>query len=402
MKKGILLKSSLAFMVLVLSTSFSLTAQEKQDEIALKFTTIKDIPTTSVKNQSATSTCWCFATTSFLETEAMRMGKGTHDLSEMYIVYNAYLGKANRWVRLQRYGVANFPVGGALNDALDVIEQLGCVPEEVYTGLQYGSETHNHSEMHKVLQNYLEAVSSKRQYNDRTKSYENAAYISPMWEKGFRALLNSWMGDLPTEFNYKGKKYTPESFAGSLGIDKDNYVLLSSFDHVPYYREFVVEVPDNWSQGRAYNLPVDEFTEVINNSVMKGYSVAWASDMGDQFTASRGGVWMLPDAEGVDKMSSKEKNAFYDQPTAQKKVTQDMRQQGYDGFYTTDDHAMHLVGLAKDQDGNKYYKVKNSWGAQGPFSGYQYASEEFVVYKATSVLVHKDVLSKKLKDKLGL
>jgi len=301
--KSKILKSSLStLLILVLSGFLSLNAQQKEDEIGLEFTSIKDIPTTSVKSQSATSTCWCFALTSFIETEAIRMGKGTHDLSEMYAVYHAYLGKANRWVRLHRSDIANFPPGGALNDVPDMIDLYGCVPDEVYDGLKYGSKSHNHSELHKVLKNYLETLSTKRQYNSRSKSYENAAYISPMWEKGFRALLSTWLGEIPGEFTYKGKNYTPQSFASSLGYDRDNYVLLSPFDHVPFYREFVVEVPDNWSQGKAYNLPVDEFAEIIENSVMKGYSVAWASDMGDQFTASKGSVWMLPDAEGVDKM----------------------------------------------------------------------------------------------------
>jgi len=402
MKSKILTRSLSTLLILVISAFISLNAQETDNDIGLEFTAIKDIPTTSVKSQGGSSTCWCFAMTSFIETEAMRMGNGTHDLSEMYTVYHTYLGKANRWVRLHRYDIANFPPGGALNDVPDMMELYGCVPEEVYDGLEYGSERHSHGEIHKVLKSYLETISTKRQYNSRSESYENAAYISPMWEKGFRALLNEWLGEIPGEFNYRGKSYTPLSFASSLGFDRDNYVLLSSFNHVPFYKEFVIEVPDNWSQGTAYNLPVDEFAEIIENSVMKGYSVAWASDMGDQFTASAGGVWMLPDAEGVDKMKPEEKKALFDEPMAQKEVTQEMRQKGYDGFYTTDDHAMHLVGLARDQDGNKYYRVKNSWGLQGPFEGYQYASEEFVVYKSTSVLVHKDVLPRQLKNKLGL
>lgn len=400
MKRKVLLSSLIAVVMLVWSGSLQVNAQD--EGIGLEFKMIKEIPTTPVKNQASTSTCWCFSMTSFVETEAIRMGKGTHDLSEMYTVYHTYLGKANRWVRLHKYGIANFPPGGALNDVPDMMDLYGAVPEEVYDGLEYGTDRHSHGEMHGVLKSYLENISSRRQYNARSKSYEEAAYISPMWEKGFRALLDTWLGEKPEEFTYKGKKYTPESFAKSLGFEKDNYVLLSSFNHVPFYKEFVIEVPDNWSQGTAYNLPVDEFATVIEESIMNGYSVAWASDMGDQFTASRGGVWMLPDAEGVDRMSREEKNAFFDQPADQKEVTLDMRQKGYDGFYTTDDHAMHLVGIAKDQDGNKYYYVKNSWGLQGPYKGYQYASEEFVVYKSTSILVHKDAIPKTIKAKLGL
>jgi bleomycin hydrolase len=380
-----------------------LTAQEKQVEgVGLEFRMVKEIPTTPVKAQSSTSTCWCFASTSFIETEAIRMGKGTHNLSEMFTVYHTYLGKANRYARLHRYGIANFPPGGALNDVPDMMDLYGCVPEEVYDGLEYGSETHNHRELHSVLSTYIEDISTRREYNSRSKSWQDAAYVSPMWEKGFSGLLDAWLGKRPASFTYKGKTYTPESFARSLGFDRDNYVLLSSFNHVPFYREFVIEVPDNWSQGKAWNLPVEEFQEVIRHAVMEGYSVAWASDMRDQYTASKEGIWMLPDATGVENMSNEEKAAFYKTPTPQKKVTQEMRQKGYDTFITTDDHAMHIVGFAEDQDGNPYYWVKNSWGLQGPFEGYQYASESFVVYKSTSIMVHKDALPKDIRNKLGL
>ncbi len=371
-----------------------------QEESSFEFKMIKSLKTTPIKNQSRTSTCWSFALTSFVETEAIRKGKGEHELSPMFTVYNAYHYKANRYLRLKRYDIANFPEGGALNDVPDMFRIYGAIPNSVYNGLQYGSETHNHSEFARVLSAYLKSVSTKRAWDDRSKSYKEVSYVSPMWEKGFKALLNTWLGEPPTTFEYQGKTYTPKSFAKFLDFNPDDYVLLSSFTHYPFYSEFVLEVPDNWSQAKAMNIPLEDLRSIIKNSIEKGYSVAWASDMGDQFTGRQDGIWTLP-KEDISQMDKEKKQAFLNAPAEQKEVTQEFRQSGYDNFITTDDHAMLIMGMANDQLGNLYYYVKNSWGTKGKNKGFEYVSEAFVLYKTLSIYVHKDVIPKQILKKIN-
>lgn len=376
---------------------FNLSAQ---DENGYEFKMIKELKTTPVKNQSRTSTCWSFALTSFVETEAIRKGKGVHELSPMFTVYNAYHYKANRYIRLKRYDIANFPPGGALNDVPDMLKIYGAIPNSVYNGLQYGSDTHNHSELARVLSAYLESVSTKRSWDDQSKSYKEVSYVSPMWEKGFRALLGTWLGTPPDSFEYQGKIYTPKSFAKFLDFNPDDYILLTSFNHFPFYTDFVLEVPDNWSQAKAMNIPLADLRSIIKNSIEKGYTVAWASDMGDKFTGRQNNVWTLP-KEDVSKMDKEEKKAFLNAPVEQRLVTQEFRQAGYDSFITTDDHAMLITGMATDQMDNLYYYVKNSWGTNGKYRGYEYVSESFVLYKTLSIYVHKDVIPKQIMKKIN-
>lgn len=276
----------------------------------------------------------------------------------------------------------------------------GAIPNSVYNGLEYGSETHNHSELSRVLNAYLESISTKRSWDARSKKYTQKTYISPMWKKGFKSLLNTWLGAPPENFDYQGKTYTPESFAKSLDINPDDYVLLTSFNHFPFYTDFVIEVPDNWSMEKAMNIPVEDLKVILKNSISKGYSVGWASDMGDDLTARDGNIWSLPEKD-LSKMTKEEKKEFLKKPVPQKVVTQEMRQNGYDNFITTDDHAMHLVGMATDENDNLYYYVKNSWGVKGNYDGYEFVSESFVLYKTLSVYVHKDAIPKSIKKKIN-
>ena len=398
MKSKLLL---LGIVVLLMSTiNVYSQEEEKKSENTYEFKMLKSIKTTPVKNQSRTGTCWSFAMTSFFEAEAIRKGKGEHILSPMFTVYNTYRYKANRFLRLQRYVVANFPDGGALNDVPDMFKIYGMVPYDVYSGLEYGSEKHNHSEFSRVLNGYLKSISSKRSWDKRSKSYKEKKYVSPMWEKGFKSLLNTWLGTPPETFEYQGKTYTPESFAKMLDVNPDDYILLTSFNHFPFYSEFVLEVPDNWSQAKAMNVPLEEFRAIIKNSIEKGYSIGWASDMGDSFTGRQDDIWTFP-KEDVSKMKKEEKKEFLKNPAAQRVVTQDFWQKGYDTFITTDDHAMHIVGMAEDQLGNLFYYVKNSWGTDRKLEGYEYVSESFVLYKTLSIYVHKDVIPKSIRKKIN-
>lgn len=370
-----------------------------QDEKPYEFKMLKSIKTTPVKAQNSTSTCWSFAMTSFIETEAIRKGKGVHVLSPMFTVYNAYHHKANWYLRTKKYDVGIFPNGGALNDVPDMLAIYGALPNSIYAGLEYGSEKHNHNELSRVLNAYLESVSTKRAWDSRSKTYKNKTYISPMWKKGFKSLLNTWLGTPPESFEYQNKTYTPKSFAKLLDIDPNDYVLLTSFNHFPFYTEFVVELPDNWSMEKAMNIPVDDLRFVLKNAIENGYSVGWASDLGDDLTARSGSIWSLPEKD-MSKMTKEEKTAFLKTPVPQKEVTQELRQHGYDTFITTDDHAMHLVGMAMDENDNLYYYVKNSWGIQGDYEGYQFVSESFVLYKTLTIMVHKDAIPKSIRKKI--
>jgi len=368
------------------------------------FSTIKELQYTPVKDQNRSGTCWAFSTVAFLESEMLRTGKPETDLSEMYIVWHTYLQKAIKYIRL--HGNINFGAGGAFHDVTEMIAQYGIVPEEVYRGLNYGEDKHVHAELDKMLLSQIKTIVDN---NNKT--------LSSAWHESVEGTLKAYLGELPENFEYKGKKYTPQSFAKDyVGLNMDDYVELSSFSHHPFYSKFVIEIPDNWMWGEVYNLPIDEFMEVIDNSINEGYTVAWGADVSEKgFSTSRQGVAVVPDADlkemsdaeiaKWEKLSDNEKQvALYklDKPGAEKEIDQDMRQQAFDNYETTDDHGMQIVGTAKDQEGNLYYKVKNSWGDYNKYDGFFFASKAYLEYKTISIMVHKDAIPKSVKAKLGL
>ena len=398
------LKSTLILFAVVLS--MAVFAQDEKKEAAepegYQFEMIKQLPATPVKDQYRSGTCWSFSGLSFLESELIRMGKGELDLSEMFIVRQAYSEKAKRTVRM--HGNLNFGGGGAFHDVTLVWDKFGIVPEEAYKGLEIGEDNHIHGEMDKVLDSYVEGV-----IKNRNKK------LTPVWHKAFDNILDAYLGDYPETFTYDGKEYTPESFAKELGLDMNDYVEISSYTHHPFYEQFILEVPDNWAWGQVYNLPMDEMMKVIDNSLEEGYTVAWASDVSEKGFAYRKGIAVVPEANTEEmsdsemlkwqEMSAKEKQAqLYklDKPGKEKTITQELRQEAYDNYQTTDDHGMHITGMAKDQNGNKYYYVKNSWAESNKYDGYFYASVPFVQYKTMCVMVHKDAIPKNIKKKLGL
>ncbi|GHV22979.1 aminopeptidase [Clostridia bacterium] len=366
-----------------------------------QFTTLKEIPITSVKNQAGTGTCWSFSGVGLIEAELLRQGKGEHDLSEMFIVYKNYSDKAQKYIRTN--GTINFAAGGSFADVLDAIHDYGIVPDEVQPGLNYGEEKHKHAELDKLLKAYVDVIVK----NPNKK-------LSTAWYNGYIGILNAYLGEAPASFTYKGKQYTPQSYAQSLGINTDDYVSLTSFTHHPFYTAFPIEIPDNWRWANSYNLPLNELMQVIDNSIDKGYTVAWASDVSEK-GFNRKGLAVVPDVNaveapgsdqahwlGLDQKAREELATSLSAPVPEKKITQEIRQQSFDNYETTDDHGMLIYGTAQDQNGTKYYLVKNSWGADNPYKGTWYASVPFVEYKTLSIVLHKDAIPSGLRKKLGI
>lgn len=372
------------------------------DTVKFQFTDIKTIPTTSVKDQNKSGTCWCFAGTSFFEDEIMRKGGDSLDISEMFTVRKCYEDKAERFIRL--YGETNFAAGGSAMDVPYVWERYGAVPEEIYSGLQYGEAKHVHGELDAALSAFLKAVVSKPNKK-----------LTTAWRKGVKGILDAYLGEVPETFTYKGKQYTPKSYAESLGLDMDDYVPLTSFTHHPFYTQFAVEVPDNWLWAQYWNVPMDELKAIVDNAIDKGYTVIWAADVSEGGFKWKDGVALMPkgkeegDMNDTElsrwvKLSDKEReNNKYDfkGPVEEITVTQELRQEMFDNQETTDDHGMEIVGIAKDQNGNRYYKVKNSWDTNQIYDGFFYVSEPYFLAKTVDILVNRkaipDVIAKKLK-----
>ena len=366
-----------------------------------QFTDEVKVPATSVKNQASTGTCWCFATTSFMESELLRMGKGEYDLSEMFIVRQKYINQIND--NYMRRGKGNVSQGSLSPSWITAFKQVGVVPEEVYSGINYDSDRHNHGE----LASYVSSISETA-----VKLKKN----SPEFHELVNSLMDIYLGKLPEKFTYKGKEYTAKSFAESLGLNMDDYVLLTSFTHKPYYEAFDVEVPDNWEHALMYNLPLDEMMSVMDNALKNGYSVCWDGDVSEKGFSFKNGVAINPEVNNVDDYATTDRARFekmdtgerleevykFERPYPEVKVTPEVRQAGYEAFVTTDDHLMHITGITKDQNGTKYYITKNSWGTErNAFGGFLNMSESFVRAKTICIMVHKDALTKEVRNKIG-
>lgn len=379
------------------------TVKEASDTVAgFKFTDVKLVKTTPVKDQNKSGTCWCFAGTSFMEDEIMRKGGPELDLSEMYTVRHCYLDKADRFIR--NYGDVNFAQGGGLHDIIYVWGKYGIVPEEAYTGLQYGEKKHDHYEMEAGMKGYLKGINTKP-----------GKKLTTAWKRGFEGIVDAYLGEEPASFTYQGKSYTPQSFAASLPIDLNDYIAISSFTHHPFYQNFALEVPDNWMSSQYYNVPLDEMQAVVDNALDKGYPVMWAADVSEGGFKWKDGYAVLPkeiDTQDMDntelsrwvKLSDKEradKRYEIDGPCAEMEVTQEVRQQMYDNQETTDDHGMEIVGKAVDQAGNPYYKVKNSWDTNQVYDGFFYVSIPYFRAKTMGVMVNKEALPKDTAKKVG-
>lgn len=388
---------------LLLLSVFLLMTLGVYAQTGYQFTVVKENPITSIKNQGNSGTCWSFSGVGFLESELLRMNKGEHDLSEMYIVRRNYDDKADKYVRVG--GNLNFAQGGSFADVIETLNEYGVVPNELYTGLNYGETMHKHGEVEAGLAGYVKGIAANK--NRR---------ISPVWRSGLNGILDSYFGAIPQDFQYQGKNYTPQSLAQSLGLDSKNYVSVTSFTHHPFYAPFALEIPDNWRWALSYNVPVDEMIQVIDNAINNGYTVAWATDV-SEIGFTRNGVAVIPDEDAPENVGSDQahwlglpqgernnriKAKVDEGPVKERVITQEMRQIAFDNQETTDDHGMQIYGIVKDQNGTKYYLVKNSWGEAGKYKGIWYASEAFVKYKTTNITVHKDALPKATASKLGL
>ncbi len=378
-KKSLLQLLSLTVFFLLFG-SYLAQAQKTKDKEDTKdpvFTIINQVKTTPVKSQGSTGTCWCFGTTSMLESEIIRLRNEEIGLSEIFTVRTQYLERAKQFVRF--HGTSNFGQGGEQHDVLAAVKKYGMVPREVYPGLNYGSETHNHSEIYSELSGIVKSIIQNKN-----------GKLSPVWEKGFSGVLDAYFGEYPDHFTYNGKDYTPKSFAREVGINPDNYIVLTSFTHHPFYEKFVLEIPDNWAQKSMYNIPLDELMEVINNALDNGISISWAADI-SSLNFSKG-VGIIPaEGEKANDLFAKEKT-----------VTQEDRQKMFDFFQLTDDHDMHLIGKAKDQNGKIYYIEKNSWGTGNKYEGFSYMSESFMRIRTISIMVHKDGIPDDIAKKIGL
>lgn len=375
----------------LLFAAFVLPAQELPGELnGYKFTVAKNVQATPVQNQYKSGTCWVYSANSFFESELLRMGKGKEDLSEMYIVRAGYLERAENYVR--RQGATAFGQGAETHDVLNIVREYGLMPQSAYSGFPAGQDKPVHGEMEAVLKAILDAV---------VKTPDGK--LSAQWKAAYTGALDGYMGAPPAKFTVNGKEYTPQSYAQSLGINLDNYVALTSYTHHPYYQPFVLEVSDNWSNGMFYNLPIDEFTQVADNAVNNGYSIVWASDVSEKTFSAKEGLAVWPQTAWAD-MSQEEKDGWAKAPGKEKWVTAEERQQGFDELTTTDDHGMHITGSATDQNGTKYYIVKNSWGTDVNKStgGYLYVSQPYFRAKTMSMLVHKDAIPAPIRQKLRI
>ena len=378
--------------------SLNTVAQEPKKEEGFVFSTVKENPITSIKNQNRSSTCWSFSSLAFLESELLRQGKGEYDLSEMFVVHHTMADRAERYVRL--HGDNSFSPGGSFYDVVYCMNNYGLVPQEAMNGIMYGDTLPVHNELDAVAEAYVNAIAKGK----LTK-------LTPVWMNGLNAIYDTYLGKCPEKFSYKGKEYTPLTFAKSLGLNVEDYVSLTSYTHHPFYKKFAIEIQDNWRNAESWNLPIDEFMTVIENAVNNGYTVAWGSDVSeDGFT--RDGIAVVPqmnrtDLTGSDMarwtgltMADKRKE-LTSKPMPEMDITQEMRQKAFNNWETTDDHGMLIYGMAKDQNGKEYYMVKNSWGTNNKYKGTWYASKAFVKYKTMNILVHKDALPKEIAKKLG-
>ena len=378
-------------------------APEHPDSTGFKFTDVKLVKTSPVRDQNKSGTCWCFSSNTFFENEILRKTGKAVDLSEMFVVWHTYDDKADKYIRTN--GKINFSQGGSGLDVPYVWATYGAVPESVYAGLNYGEDNHVHGELEAAMSGYINGVARKS--NRR---------LSTAWRKGLKGILDAYFGELPETFEYEGKTYTPKSFAESLKINPDDYVAVTSFTHHPFYQPYQMEVADNWIWGSYYNVPLEEMKAIVDNALDKGYSVAWAADVSEPGFKWTDGYAVIPKKKTEADMTNTElsrwvtlsdkereaENNKIEGPREEITVTQELRQQMYDTHETTDDHGMVIMGKAVDQNGNRYYKVKNSWDTNQVYGGFFYVSEPYFLAKTMDILVHRDAIPVDTAKKLGL
>lgn len=384
----LLLISSGAFAQDDLVNSLSKNKSDQAKE-KYKFKTIINVDASPVKNQGSSGTCWSYSGNSFLESEMMRTTDSYVDISEIYTARCAYIERARNYVRM--HGNVGWGDGAELHDVVQVYGKYGALPYEAYTGLNYGTENNRFGEMQAALKGFLEGI-VKNKNGQLTKN----------WMPAFTAALDAYLGQVPETFQYKGQTYTPQSFADKVvGLDADDYIEMSAFQYAPLYKPTMLMVPDNWSLQSVWNIKMNEMTEAVDNALESGYTVAWATDVSERYFSWKNGVAVVPEKDYV-AMSEEERKTMFDGPKPERTITAKDREDAFDNYTTTDDHGMHIVGLAEDQNGKEYYMVKNSWGDKNDYKGYLYVSKTFFEYKTTAILMNKNALPRSLKNNLGM
>ncbi len=393
--------SAVAFAALFFGTALS--AQDTKSVEYNEFTITKQLPITSIKDQGNSGTCWSYSTTGFLEAELLRMGKPEIDLSDMFVVSKSYKDKGRRYVRM--HGKLNFGQGGSFYDVIYVLKHYGAVPENEMTGLGYGTSRNAHNEVADAAKAFVDAIVGNP--NGR---------LSSAWSKGYDALIDAYLGEEPKEFTYNGKKYTPKTFAQSLGLNADDYISLTSYTHHPFYAPFALEIEDNWRWSSSYNLPIAELMQVMENAIAKGYPIAWGADV-SEVGFTRDGIAVLADVEAIETKGSDQarwvglsysdkqaeiRRTVYSADCPEIEPTQEFRQNGFDNYTLTDDHGMVIYGMAKNQHGRPFFLVKNSWGDAGQYKGIWYASWNYVAGRTMNIVLHKDAIPAAIAKKLGI
>ncbi|MBO4443947.1 MAG: aminopeptidase [Bacteroidaceae bacterium] len=386
----------------VMIPSWCLAQDEKKEEKSEPaFTPVVENAITSVKDQHRSGTCWAYSSLGFFESELLRMGKGEYDLCESFLCYHTYLDRADAAVRT--HGDVSFSEGGSFYDAVYCLKHYGIVPQSAMPGPGelYGDSLFNFTQLQKVTGAVVSTIAKG-----------NFKSINPVWKKDLSSIYEHYFGELPEKFEYKGKTYTPQTFAASLGINTDDYISLTSYTHHPFYEPFVIEIQDNWRWGLSYNLPLDELMQTMDYAVRNGFTFAWGADVSEKGFDRSTGTATVPDDKPVESKEGSDaarwtgdngKGGTDAKPsTKEKEITQEMRQLGYDNWETTDDHGMVIYGIAKDANGKEYFMMKNSWGTYGLYGGCWYVSYPFVAYKTMNILVHKDGIPKDIRKKLGI
>jgi len=398
------MKKNLFIALLAVLFASGLQAQEENPNKKPVFTTIKELPITSVKNQNRSGTCWAYSTLSFFESEILKKTGKTYDLAEMFICNKDYMERADVTVRM--HGDCDFSQGGSAGDVLLIIKNHGIIPEEAMAkpGTMIGDTLANFNEFFSVMTPYVKAIATSK-----------SKTITPQWKSGLQGILDAYLGKTPETFTYEGVTYTPQSFAQSLGLDWNDYVSITSYTHHPFYTSFAVEVQDNWRWDHSYNVPMDEMMRIIDNALENNYTVAWGGDVSDEgFT--RQGLGVLYNTKTADGLSGSDQARWLNMKPAERAhlidslgiaapeivPTQEQRQKDFDSWELTDDHGMHIYGLAKDQNGREYYMVKNSWGEAGEYKGIWYMTKAFVAARTMDFLINKNAIPKDIRKKLGI
>lgn len=384
---------------------FAQDTTSNSEKSEYKFTKVALLDVTPVLSQGNTGTCWSFSALSFFESELIRKGnKAPAILSQMFISRKAYEAKAEKFIRMD--GKSNFSEGGAFHDIPFVIRNYGIVPQSVYTGLLPGCDSYDHSEMFSVLNGALTGLL------DYMKNMGSKG-ISNSWKPALNGILDAYFGADIKEFDLNGKKYSPKSYAQSLSLSMDDYVSITSFTNHAKYSKCFLAIQDNWAWGESYNVEINDLVDIAENALKNGYTLAWGADVSEKGFSFRNGIAVVPEDPSTVEVSGKD-NKNYSDAGAEKKsnafitpvkeltITPELRQQGYDNKTTTDDHGMHIVGMYKDQNGTRFFLVKNSWGTSNFPKGYLYVSENYLKYKTINIYLHKDGIQTPIKKKLNL